>query len=355
MVEEKSRILPIDGLRGIAALVVALYHYHTVTGMGKFLDLRAFKAGLLGVDLFFILSGIIITYIYEDKIVRGATSFKSFMVARLARLYPLHFITFFIMLFLEVISFFWLKQGHIITDPASPTTTAFFNLTLLQNIGFYQKFANWNDPSWSISAEIAVNIFWFWLAANRKNTSTLYVFLIWLTLAVIPYFEVLKPFFLLNRALAGFLVGCLLYRHCIANGALNKIPVVSANVMAALLVIFIPVALIWPDQPLLKIDGSIFVIAIFPLLILLALHAKTFLRSRLESRVAVVLGHISYSVYLLHWPMILIILHFIGQPGSKFWQAWYLVMLLLLSYLSYRYVETPLRSKMRVMFKEQTG
>lgn len=80
---EKNRIYELDMLRGVAALIVAIFHTpHLFSGL-------AIPHGYLAVDVFFILSGYVMTHSYRSKILNGM-SFRTFFVIRWARLYPLY-------------------------------------------------------------------------------------------------------------------------------------------------------------------------------------------------------------------------------------------------------------------------
>src|SRR5437016_234007 len=72
----------LDGMRGIAAFCVMIFHY--LGGSNG-----VFKNTYVGVDLFFILSGFVLTHSYGEKLLSGNLSFTGFMLRRLIRLYPL--------------------------------------------------------------------------------------------------------------------------------------------------------------------------------------------------------------------------------------------------------------------------
>lgn len=82
-----ARVQTLDGLRGGAALCVAIMHYQDFFAYRHFLDFA-----YIAVDLFFVLSGVVIAMTYEDRI-RMGMSFAHFAGNRLARLYPLFVLT----------------------------------------------------------------------------------------------------------------------------------------------------------------------------------------------------------------------------------------------------------------------
>lgn len=156
-----GEIASLDGLRGIAAVCIVVYH---AQGVFAFWSPAAFLAGAfdkyyLFVDLFFVLSGLVIARssarLFDADF--SARTFRSFMRARLIRLWPVHLVTLAILVVIEVSLLWGVSQG--VFDPgfapfdrpeANPVnllTTAF----MLQSWGFHDKLV-WNVPSWFISA-----------------------------------------------------------------------------------------------------------------------------------------------------------------------------------------------------------
>ncbi len=134
-------------LRGIAALWVVVFHFSEI--VTKFVSTQyslLVTKGYLMVDLFFILSGFIMTHVYRKKFQSGVSvkNFREFIVARFARVYPLHFFTLMILILLVALSGGW----NIVQDPKAIST----NILLIHSFGIHKIFT-WNVPSWSISAE----------------------------------------------------------------------------------------------------------------------------------------------------------------------------------------------------------
>src|SRR6185437_11636585 len=142
------------GLRGIAALLVLFFHVRTPQNIElHFGVLDAFsKFGFLGVDVFFVLSGFILSHVYGNTFVNGVNSedLRTYGVARFARIYPLHLLTLLMML-----GAYWfsLRVG------VSPTETSGYSLeglilSLLLINEWFGVVAP-NPGSWSISVEFA--------------------------------------------------------------------------------------------------------------------------------------------------------------------------------------------------------
>ena len=83
----------LTSLRFIFALMVFGAHCYTID---KFFDTHFFKEGFVGVSFFFVLSGFIIAYNYQKKFSENKIAKRAFWVARIARIYPLHWLTLFI-------------------------------------------------------------------------------------------------------------------------------------------------------------------------------------------------------------------------------------------------------------------
>ena len=83
--KDHSRFLVLDGMRGIAAIVVLIMHTSAI------LDAKILNGAYLAVDLFFLLSGFVLAHAYGKKLEDGLPRTR-FMAIRLIRLYPLHFL-----------------------------------------------------------------------------------------------------------------------------------------------------------------------------------------------------------------------------------------------------------------------
>lgn len=277
------RYLPtLTPLRGIAALLVVLYHLAaagadpTVPGF--------FLRGYLGVDLFFILSGFVLTHVYVREFLPHPSwrAIGAFLWTRIARLYPVHI---FIIAVLII--------GHAAQGMSALTVLANFLLILVP----------WpvdalNPPAWSLSAEwYAYLLFPFmigrlWRCDSRVAAALCVVLLLGLgVLAALGFGGALRHvvdgWSALGRALPEFVIGILTYRafndrdlarHWRSD--LTFAAVVSALVLAAVL------------------PNDVVVIALFPPLLLAAASNAGMATRLLNIRPLRWLGDISYSVYL---------------------------------------------------------
>lgn len=142
-------IYALETLRGFAALAVAFFHFPS-------LSLLYFESGHLAVYFFFILSGFVITLNYFDRIITLKDLIK-FQTRRFFRLYPVHLFVLLIVLSVQIIKYFLIKNGMSSGSEAFGdwyTLKDFIlHLFLLQAVVDGGYFLSWNSSAWSISTE----------------------------------------------------------------------------------------------------------------------------------------------------------------------------------------------------------
>lgn len=142
IMQERRHIKELTGLRGIGALWVVLFHLT----FGH--DIAIVKLGFLGVDLFFILSGFVLSQVSKEIIVTPS-QYLEFLRQRLTRIYPLHL---FVLCALALIVLTVPGFEDRYDVPRFEPDAFVASLLLIQN-WFYWLPACWNGPSWSLSAE----------------------------------------------------------------------------------------------------------------------------------------------------------------------------------------------------------
>jgi peptidoglycan/LPS O-acetylase OafA/YrhL len=151
----------LTGIRGFAALWVAAFHFRTTPIVASF-DFGSILAnGYRGVDIFFVLSGLILALNYAASFSSDAHPrqlFLDFLSKRFARIYPLHFATFLLMFLAWHIA---PRFGYLFHAPGiNNWWTAFCNVLLIHAWGVTSDLS-WNTPSWSVSAEWFAYLFIF--------------------------------------------------------------------------------------------------------------------------------------------------------------------------------------------------
>lgn len=152
----RPEILPLTGVRGVAALWVLFSHIYVqlfplVPGLHSFSGDLFLGQGVLGVDLFFLLSGMVISYNYAERLksVRLA-AWREFLWLRIARLYPVHLVM--LCLYLAVLTAGAVLHFHL-DSPEKYTARAFLANLFMVHAWSIPTHASWNGAAWSISCE----------------------------------------------------------------------------------------------------------------------------------------------------------------------------------------------------------
>ena len=164
--EKIADIRALTGIRGVAALLVATYHFFLPELPVDSISFRLLGRGYLYVDLFFILSGFVIVLNYGPKFAHGVkfAAFRSFLWKRIARVYPVYLAV----LAAMVISY-WMVHHDLDPHPgwwvslqiSRPWLDLPLNAALMQSWGFGDGIVG---QAWSVSAEIAAYLVFPWLA-----------------------------------------------------------------------------------------------------------------------------------------------------------------------------------------------
>lgn len=324
-------------LRGLAAL--AVLGFHVVPNRGDPSALGFFARGYLGVELFFVLSGFVLTHVYLDRFVGGASwhAVAAFLRVRLARIYPVHF---FVTALLVVAS-----------APGTYSAVAVMANFLLMQVPW--PVTAINPPSWSLSAEwYAYLLFPFiagrlWRCGDRSAAVICFALIVVFDLLIVGVLGNLREiggWDALACALPEFVVGVLTYRaFCDARAwRFWRSDAAFVAIAVALGVAF----------EFLPDDGV--VVALFPLLLLAAVSNTGRAARLLNVRPLRWMGDISYSVYLgqvFALSAALALSHTPAGPilGLGGLQALAAVLALGLGVLIHRVVEVPCRAFLRSM------
>lgn len=318
----------LDGLRGLAAIAVALFHW-----------LLSF-AGFLAVDFFLVLSGFILAhrYLYSDQ----PTGTGRFVLSRIARLYPMHLFG-----LLSYAIVYTLLAGSIPRYPDGTLFTFVQQLTMTHNIGLNPHGQTWNVQSWSISVEFWLNLAFFcWI---RRSTSSLGLLMMSIAGLVIihgltgsidttyqNYFQVINSGLL--RGWSSFVLGVLAYRGWLWAREQDWQP--WAITLGECIAVLCVLALFFGRGESMK-PMQIFAPLVFaPLVTIFALEQG--LLARLSTRCQW-LGTISYSIYLNHLVVLMLVdtgLKGLGMSHAALTPI-YLSGLLLYSMATYRWIEVP--------------
>jgi len=304
-------------MRGVAALLVVAYHLQF--GAQSYLPFESatpfFKRGYLWVDLFFILSGFIISYSarMDERAPYDWAQIKTFIVHRFARIYPLHVAALFMLAAVTfAIQFVRFLAGKPVSlDMLSPTSIlTFFEQLFLLNAWSVTGRVSWNIPSWSISAEWAAYMLFPLLAAlvARWRGASLaafgllaIAFYAWVGLTT-GVLDIVKGA-AIGRCLAGFGLGMILYTQRARFAALGDRQLGFLQAVGLTLVL---ATMCFGLNDVLAMPG-------FFLLVAATWPDRGWLTVPLKTRPLHWLGDISYSVYLNHF-WVLRLWHFVSRP-----------------------------------------
>jgi peptidoglycan/LPS O-acetylase OafA/YrhL len=348
MNEDARRLYLLDVLRGLASLTVVVWHYQHFFFAGDRLpaDFSAaempffavlfplYEAGWRAVQLFFVLSGFVFFHRYDVGV-----SAREFFLARFARLYPLHFATLAIVATEQAVAA--AAMGQFVVYQCNDLKNFFLNLTL---IAYWRPRSDvcysFNAPIWSVSVEILLYLVFFGVAATFKQWGAKTAVTLCLIVIGVAVFQV-SPSSPLGYPLFSFFGGGLVYQLWKRWG--RK----PAGALAAIGMI----ALSGPLTLFAPIDFALGILMFPGLIFLLAIIQD---KSAALGRRFCVVGDITYSTYLLHFPIqiFLILCTKVGVISIDFYQpaAWVLFMGLVIaaSVPTYYLFERPIQRRIRV-------
>lgn len=293
----------IDGLRAVAVLLVTVFHFDLLE-MGK--------AGFMGVDVFFVISGFLITSIIVKQIESGSFAYSDFLYRRLRRLFPALIAT----------NSLYLAAGYFLLLPSlysELATETIASQAYVSNVYFWQTVNYFglhaqNAPllhTWSLGIEEQFYIGYplallILFSLGRVWVSVGLATMLAVSLALAAIFTPIKPeasFYLLpTRAWELLLGGFIAW----GSVSLREFPISAtlANLCGVALIIA-GVVLYQPDV------GFPAWFALYPALgsalLLVSDHPKAPVSQFLRQPMLVYIGQISYPVYLVHWPLMIMV------------------------------------------------
>lgn len=360
-----ERYHALDVLRWFAAIVVVIWHYqHFFTAGSELVPFDRsvqpfykplwlfYEHGLEAVLLFFVLSGFIFFRLYRKAIRKNEVSAMKFFVLRFSRLYPLHFFT---LLLVAALQFFYQSKagGYFVYE-----NNDFFHFMLNTGLASYWGFQDglsFNGPIWSVSLEVMLyaQFFMFSRMGFASLPGTVLITCIGLALVLVPGN--------LGTGFFCFFAGGLVCHFCEListryKSRLKTAMMVSFLALAAAIGIYQMIAslelnLYGPFVNLLLIGG------IFPLIVMSLVLAQDAYPGLAASWLPV--GNLTYSVYLLHFPLQLVFRLFEFYSGRRLDYTspvvflTFMAALLVLSTYCYYYFEVPAQSAIRNWYRSK--
>lgn len=330
-----------DGIRGLAAIVVLMFHTAVKARRHELIPV-----GYLAVDLFFVLSGFVIAQAYGAKLHEGL-SLRAFLTIRGRRLYPLFFLG-------QILGFSVFAMAALTGVPGytfGPLWIALaFGLLVIpapvRGIGSAPPMLALNNPGWSLFFEIAINIAYalalpwlsrkvLWMLLGVGAVALLVGALHWGSLGIGPTIKTFPGGG--ARVLFSFTAGILLYeyrpkRMIVSNG------ISLGLLLATALLLIFGVRTWWHDMAVVCVA--------LPLLVYLAARYQS---HGILARLSAWLGRVSYAIYILHLPMLYLVTIFVlpnvsdARAVSAIWFAT-MVAIIVAAHLIDRFYDVPIRN-----------
>lgn len=357
--DSKPHFLILDALRGIAAILVVWFHILETFAGGNHL-VQLINHGYLAVDFFFLLSGFVIGYAYDDR--WQQMTLVDFFKRRLIRLHPMIIMG----MIIGAIGFYW-SASPIIFPLVSDTSI--WHMLVIMEIGFTllpipvsMDIRGWaemhplNGPAWSLLFEYIVNILYALFV--RKFSNIALAVLVFVAGGALIHFAVTSPTgdvvggwsldaaqlrVGFTRLLFPFFAGLLLSR------LYKPMAFKNAALWSSLLLIF---ALAMPrigGAEYLWLNGlydSLTIIFVFPLIVYIGANGK--IVGNIAIRIAQFLGDISYPIYITHYVLIYIFTAWVVNNNIQMNDAWLtsavvFVGAILLAYACLKLYDVPVR------------
>lgn len=357
--DTKSHYAILDGLRGVAAVIVVAFHiFETFTG-GNHLK-QIINHGYLAVDFFFVLSGFVIGYAYDDR--WREMTLGDFFKRRLIRLHPMIIMG----MIIGAVGFYFSASSEVF--PGISKVPA-WEMLLVMLIGFTllpittsMDIRGWgemhplNGPAWSLFFEYVANILYALFIRKFSNKAlSVLVFLAGCALIHLattsPNGDVIGGWSLglaqgrigITRLMYPFFAGLLLSRIC-TPGRIKH-----AFLWCSLIVIAV---LSFPrvgGSEHLWMNGlydSLSIIFIFPLVVFMGASGEV--KGKFASKICKFFGDISYPIYIIHYPLIYIFTAWVVDNNIPIADAWPTGLLVLftsiaIAYACLKFYDVPVR------------
>jgi peptidoglycan/LPS O-acetylase OafA/YrhL len=315
--------------------------------------------GWLGVDLFFILSGFVISYVHQNDFLHlDRDSISRFLKLRIARIYPAHFIATIVLIPVVIgatqFSIYTFPEG---ADSQYTLSKLFYSLLLINGWGFPGSIG-WNVPSWSVGSEWFAYLCFPFIAFiyNKIKNPWLHLAMIFTIFSCMVVLAIvlndmqkymLDEYLSLTRITSEFLVGCSLYNiHVnLKNHRLFDMTALLAATMA----------LLFAGLGLSSFYDFLIIIA-FAVLLLSLSRSVGLAASIFSAQPLLYLGKISYSIYLAHATTLMVFNQLFKRIVSPemgdtlyffMFYSLYIACSILAGHLLYTIIEKPARNYLR--------
>jgi peptidoglycan/LPS O-acetylase OafA/YrhL len=338
----------IDGFRSIAVLLVIFFHF----------ELGSLSGGFIGVDIFFVLSGYLISSIVFEQLKTGSFSFSGFYFRRIRRLFPVYVV---VMLATFAVAY-WIMLPQDFREFGKTliaSTLYISNILFYLGSGYFDTGAHLKPllHTWSLSVEEQFYFVFPFVAWLLVKIQTRYLFQVFLALTIASFIAATyyikldenAVFFLYPFRAWEMFLGTLI--------ALKPLPISRSSTLrhfsagAGLICIAVP-AVYYDSSTLFPGLAALAPCLGAMLIIDSARTHSTWLSVLLSTRPFVYIGKISYSLYLWHWPIFVLFSYIKPQGITVNDSMIMLVVTFAASAVSYALVEKPIRSGQIALFKK---
>jgi peptidoglycan/LPS O-acetylase OafA/YrhL len=366
--DSKGHYKILDGLRGVAAMMVVAFHVMETHSGGSHLA-QIINHGYLAVDFFFVLSGFVIGYAYDDR--WGKMTLKGFFKRRLIRLHPMIIMG----MIVGAVTFYFQDGGWFGNIHLVPV----WKMLLVMVIGFTlipvpvsMDVRGWSEmhpldgPAWSLFFEYIGNILYALFV--RKFSKTLLTILVAVSGAALIHLAVTSPQgdviggwsitpeqlrIGFTRLMYPFFAGLLLSR-IVKVGTIK-----NAFLWSSLLIIAVfSIPRIGGSEHLWMngLYDSLSIIFVFPLVVYIGASGE--LKGKFASKLCKFLGDISYPIYITHYPLIYLYTSYVSTNNLPFSQSYPAAILLFVSsialaYAAVRFYDLPVRAWLTKRFMDK--
>lgn len=326
----------INGLRAYAVILVVLFHFGII----------GFAAGFIGVDIFFVISGFLMTSIVIKSLDKGNFSLLKFYLARGIRIVPALF----------VVSTIVLILGWFLVLPTDYKALAKHTLS---SINFFSNIVYWRESSYFDTDSHNKALLHTWSLSVEWQFYLVFPIIVALLYKIKKSRNFLLTFFILGTIISLILSIIITAKNPSAGFFL--LPTRAWEMLAGGLIFFIPKEKVPYKKPLEFIGFFLIAIscyifstdtlwpsynAILPVLgafLILLAHQQNSIFTK--GSVFQWLGNNSYSIYLWHWPIVFFLHYFYKNDDYIFITAG-IILSIILGWLSYTYIENPTRKKL---------
>lgn len=357
--DTRKHYVILDGLRGVAAIVVVMFHIFEIFSGGNHLQ-QIINHGYLAVDFFFLLSGFVIAHAYDDR--WDKMSLRGFFKRRLIRLHPMIVMG----MLLGAVFFYWSDSPMLFANIQHTPVWKLIVVTLVgmllipvpvsMDIRGWQEMYPTNGPAWTLFFEYIANILYAFIF-RRLSTAVLLVLVIIAGAALVhlgvtsKHGDVIGGWTLndthlrigFTRLLFPFLAGLLLHRF------FKPVRIKQAFLWCSILLVLM---LAFPrvggeHSPWANgLYDSLTIILVFPVIVFLG--ASGTIEGKGMNKVCNFLGDISYPLYITHFPIAYVFYGWVFNkqvPLEKAWPMGVLVLIIaiILAYVIVRFYDIPVR------------